>query len=288
VYAVARDTRYGSIGDLARQTLALARAAGVHERVEIVARSPHGVAFETEIVTNSGNLRPLDGELIARLPKSAVIALMYEAWEFRPGDIDVAACRARRIPVVAVNERHPRIDVFSYLGPLAVRQLHDAGFSVQGCRIAVLCDNDFGVHIARTLGKLADAVHVAGGPDSLPVQEFDAVVVALRPGGRPCLDAEGARQLVARIGPAPVLQFWGDLDRGALAALDVPVWPPEAPEPGHMGILFPALGPEAVVRLQAGGLRAAELVYRGGTAAARPDSEAEVLHLTLGEVDGTA
>ena len=44
-----------------------------------------------------------------------------------------------------------------------------------------------------------------------------------------------------------------------------------------MAILFPAVGPEAVIRLQAGGLRAAELVLRRGPAAAAPGSQAELV-----------
>ena len=45
--------------------------------------------------------------------------------------------------MVGVNERHPAVDVFSFLGPLCVRQLHDCGLSGYRNRVAVLCDNDF-------------------------------------------------------------------------------------------------------------------------------------------------
>ena len=55
-----------------------------------------------------------------------------------------------------------------------------------------------------------------------------------------------------------------------------------------MGILFPTVGPEAVIRLQAGGLRAAELVYRGGAAAATPDGVAELVRPTVFEFGGSA
>jgi hypothetical protein len=43
----------------------------------------------------------------------------------------------------------------------------------------------------------------------------------------------------------------------------VPVWPPEAPPPGHMGVLPSAVGPEPIVRLQAGGLKVGEVLARG-------------------------
>ncbi len=288
VYAYARDTRYGSCGDLARQTVALARAAGVVDRVEIVTSSPHGVAFEAQIVTNSGALRPIEAEVIGRLPPDAVIALMHEAWQFRPGDLDLAACLARQLPVVAVNQRHADVDLFAYVGDLAARQLHDAGFAIRGCRIGVICDNAFCLDICRTLERLDGSVWHADSPEALPAERFDAILVAMNPHDRPAIDSEGIRRLVDRQGPVPIVQFWGDVDRPMLARLGARIWPPEAPAPRHMGILFPALGPEALIRRQAGGLRAAELVYRGGAPAAMPGGLAELVRPTVFEFGGRA
>jgi hypothetical protein len=44
-----------------------------------------------------------------------------------------------------------------------------------------------------------------------------------------------------------------------------------------MAVLFPEIGPEAVIRLQSGGLSAAEQVFRSGPAAAGGGSEATLL-----------
>jgi len=59
-----------------------------------------------------------------------------------------------------------------------------------------------------------------------------------------------------------VAQFWGDLDRAELASQGVAFWPIESPLPGHQGVLPSDLGPEPVVRLQAGGLKVGELMAR--------------------------
>ena len=168
VFAVARDNRFGSSSHHAGQTLALAAAAGVAERIEIVTGSPYDAARQSQIVTNSGNLRPIDATLIRHLPSNAVIALMYEAWELRAGDIDMAAATTRGLSVVGVNEQHPRIDVFSYLGPLAVRELHDAGIAIYGCHIAVLCDNSFAPPIVLALESLGARVSLARRCEELP------------------------------------------------------------------------------------------------------------------------
>ena len=91
---------------------------------------------------------------------------------------------------------------------------------------------------------------------------YDAILVALTPGPVPVLTAADIEHIAARWPDATVAQFWGDVDRAACAAAAVRVWPCEAPSPGHMGILLSDLGPEPIVRLQVGGLKAAEVLRR--------------------------
>jgi hypothetical protein len=167
--------------------------------------------------------------------------------------------------VAGTDERHPAVAVFPYLGPMALKQLLDAGISVAGCDLLVLCDNDFGPDLVRGLEGAGAHVAVAARP--LEVAEgppFDAVVLALRPQAGPVLTAEDLIALATRWPGAVLAQFWGDLDRAALAAAGVPAWPAEPPAPGHMGILPSDIGPEPVVRLQAGGLKVGEVLGRGG------------------------
>jgi hypothetical protein len=261
VLAVGRASSYGSAAQAAEWTLKLAYLCGVADRVSVVDAVPDSCQA-IDIVTNSGHLRPLDANLISKLPTRSVIALMFEAWEFRESDIDLGACKARGIPIVGVNERHPSVDVFSYLGPLCVKLIHDAGLPIYGNRIAVLCDNAFNPYITRALEGLGGLVTSFEGASALTSEAWDCVVVALEPRSKPRLDRENAKQL-ARVAPgAVVAQFWGDIDRDALSLERIPVWPRRAPKTGHMAVLLSALGPEPVIRLQAGGLRAAEWVYR--------------------------
>ena len=73
------------------------------------------------------------------------------------------------------------------------------------------------------------------------------------------------RSDLARVaGGARIAQFWGDIDRDRRRPPRLcRDGPRSAPEKGHMGILLNALGPEPIIRLQAGGLKAAEFVWRG-------------------------
>jgi len=264
VYAMTKTTRYGTIEEVAAETLELARLTGIRERIElVVGRSPEIVA-EADVITNSGHVRPIDADMICGMKPSAVVSLMYEAWKFRPGDVDLDACAERGIRVGATNERHPDVDVFSFLGPMAIKLLYDAEVAVYRSSILLLCDNPSGSFMTRALRRAGAHLDVARSVAEAPRDRpYDAIVVALKPRATPVLTAMDARIIAACWPGAVVAQYWGDIDRLALAEMDVPVWPERAPAAGHMGILPSALGPEPVVRLQAGGLKVGEILSRG-------------------------
>lgn len=265
VFALTRTTRYGTVAEICAQTEHLAELAGVRGRVSVVTEKTRELVARADIVTNSGHVRPIDSTTAGWMRSTAVIPLMYEAWELRPADIDLDACHRHGIRLAGTNERHPAVDVFSYLGVMAVKLLLDAGVAVYGSRILVLCDNPFGAYIERGLaGAGADAHLYKRLSDALAAtSSFDAVLVALQPGVDPVIDAGGAALLTERWPGAVIAQYWGDVDRAALADAGAPVWPEQAPSLGHMGILPSGVGPEPIVRLQAGGLKVGEVLLRG-------------------------
>lgn len=264
VYAFARSSRYGSVGDVRAWISELAAASGLTGRVDIVEEVSTDILGSVDIITNSGHLRPLSADLVNRLPKTAVIALMFEAWEFRENDIDLAACAQRNIPIVGVNERHPSVDVFSFLGPLCVKQLLSCGFPVYSNRVALLCDNDFAEPIRKGLAGLGASLATFSAVREIFRAPWDAIVVALKPAIEQRIGHCEALYLATVAPPGTtVVQFWGDIDRAASIAHGLNIWPPEPPSLGHMGALLSEIGPEPIVRLQTGGLRAAEWIFRG-------------------------
>ena len=265
VWAFTRGSRHGSVAEVTAGTLALARAAGVDDdSIAVIESLSPEILGTVDIVTNSGHLRPLDAALIEHLSPRAVIGLMFEGWEFRGEDLDRAACLQRGIPIVGVNERHPAVGVFPFLGPLCVRLLHDAGMPVAGQHVAVLCDNPFASFLIDGLSAAGASAELFDSADAVPPGRWDAVVVSLRPEDDRLRLADREIEHLARVAPGAVLaQFWGDIDRDAAGRHGFALWPPQAPHPGHMAILLGALGPEPIVRLQTGGLRAAEIVHRG-------------------------
>ncbi|MBG0563918.1 hypothetical protein [Actinoplanes aureus] len=265
VIALTRDTRYGTAAEVRRQTLALAESAGVAGRITVTTeRRPQDFA-RADVVTNSGHVRPIDQAMIDLLKPDAVVPLMFEAWEAEAGrsDLDLPALRKRGIAVAGTNERHPAVDVFSYLGLMAVKLLLDAGVPAYRSRIALLCDNPFRDFIKRGLTGVGARVTVAASlAELLRRPAPDALLVSMRPTGAPVLGGAEMDELAARWPGCLVGQYWGDLDRDGLAGRGLPVWPASAPGAGHMGVLPSAVGPDPIVRLQTGGLKVAEVLLR--------------------------
>lgn len=272
VMAIAKDSRFGSAADAAERTSTLAAMAGVEQRIEVISSITPAVLGAADIVTNSGHVRPISATMVSQMKPGAVVPLMYESWEFRAADLDLEACRSRGIRVGGTNERHPSIGVFEYLGVMAVKLLVDAGVCVYGDRILLVCDNDFSAYIEAGLRSAGAHVESCSKvPDQLGF--FDAVLVASTPNeGSVLTDKE--MQRIAQASPGAVIaQFFGDLDRQVIRDLGLPICPERTPDKGHMGILVSAVGPEPIVRLQAGGLKAGEVLFHGRILPGDPDAE---------------
>lgn len=274
VVALTADSRYARVAEVCEMTAALADAVGVSDRLTVTTNRSPAVFADADVVTNSGHLRPIVGEFAAAIKPTAVIPLMFEAWEIQAGrvDIDIDGLRARGIRLAGTNERHPHIDVFSFLGPMAVAELADAGVSAHLGRIAVLCDNPFADYLASGLKGAGADVRIAAEIGELFIGPApDALLVACRPTGASVLSTNDVTRIATDWPATPVVQFWGDLDRQALDQRRVPYWPTHSPGPGHMGVLPSRTGPEPVVRLQAGGLKVAQVLRT--PAAGRTDAD---------------
>lgn len=288
VHAYTKATRYGTVTEVSRQTLTLARQLGVDHRLNILDSLDEATIRRADVITNSGHLRPLQRSWLRHARSDTVIALMFEAWEVRPGDMDLAYLQSRGIRVVATNERHPDVGVFSYLGELAVRQIHLAGLSLTRNRFVLYCNNPFGPYLAATLSAVCGELIVideVGAREAyadtkiswygdcadfraqLPRDDIDGIVLAAYPFDREWVGAGGivgADWLAQNLPGAALLRFAGHVDEAALRRHQIPHFPEHVPA-GHMGSLLSELGPDPVIRLQAGSFKAAEVALAGGT-----------------------
>lgn len=257
VTALTRDSRYGTASQARGETSRVAEALGVAGRIHVVEGLDARDLATADVVTNSGHVRPIDVAMIERMKATAVIPLMYESWELRHTDVDVAACRRRNLRVAGTNERHPEVAVFEYLGLVVLKAMLDAGHDPVGERCLLVCDNDFAPYVASTLrANGADVTTVADADEAGPGQ-WDTVVVARTPPA-----AGGSVPRLGGLQADLLCQLWGDVHRAEVAG----TWSPrQEPMAGHMGLTLQSVGPRPIVKLQAAGLKVAEVMLRGAS-----------------------
>jgi len=286
VYAFTKDTRYGSVADVRKQTnelIDLFRDKKLN--VTIIDKLTPDVIAMADIITNSGHLRPLNSEKLQHCKKGVVIPLMYEAWEWRDADLDIEFCKQNGIVVGATNERHPDVDVFNYLGDMALKMIFDAGLCPYKNSFILLCNNDFGPFIAKVLSKVCRALGVCdtaenranyegldidwlGNFPGLTVPEkyrkSEAVLFTAYPFDKSWIGSENlpiaVKKISGEVPGAVLLRYAGDIDE-AFCKQHVSVYPDHV-HSGHMGILPSAIGPDPIVRLQSGGLKVGELLLK--------------------------
>jgi hypothetical protein len=136
VYAQAGNSRFGIAQDVENNIVRSSQAMGVSTKVKVLSQRSHSALAESDIITNSGFVRPINEDLIKALKTTAVIPLMWETWEFRASDFDLKFCKKKGILVMGTNEHEPPCDMTHYIGWLSLKLLFELGFD--GGRVLVL------------------------------------------------------------------------------------------------------------------------------------------------------
>ncbi|MDW6021591.1 hypothetical protein SAZ10_07405 [Mesorhizobium sp. BAC0120] len=223
---------------------------------------------DVDILVCSPELGPISRSIVELLPSTAVVALMAEPWEVRPGLVDFDACDEVGIKVAVPNLRHPAIEQLPDLAQLCCRLISNAGLDPTGARVAVLCDTPCGPFIERALTNRGAKVQTFPHPLLLTRDDWDAVVVALRPSEKPAMDVNGLAAVSENARRALLVQFSGEIDRLAARYFGMQLWPQRKPARGQLGLALETLGEAPVFRRFVGGLKAADTVRRGAQLAA--------------------
>lgn len=285
VHAFGRDSMYGTFKEATEQIEGLLGHMGT-ARVTFIDEIEPDLLSRADVITNSGHLRPINRDMLSYVEETCVIPLMYEKWEFREDDVDLPFCETRGIRVGGTNERHPDVGVFDYLGDMACKLIFDAGLCLRNNTFVVVSNNDFGPYIANRLAEMAGRVGVIGRPEDRSryasavewLSEFpeiqvpgayrdaSAILFTAYPFDTDWIGADGTaiavQDLHEQFTHPFVLRFAGDVRIDDLEALGIAYHPTHV-KSGHMGILPSEIGPDPVVRLQAGGLKAAQLMMEG-------------------------
>jgi hypothetical protein len=270
VCAVVKDSRYGPAEQAQVELERLLRVIGVSSSPLLVSEKSEKDLRAADIITNLGHVRPIDRQTVRWMDAGrAVVPYMCEAWEVRPGDVDIEACTEFGIPVMGTNEEHWASSVFHYVGMLAVKLLLEAHIEVEGSRILVLGSDKFGAVIERTLRSCRSYVRlcpdVKALVDTVTREGADAILCAEYTDGRTLIGPGALLEAEALAALAPgvtVVLLAGDCDVDALEAYGIPVYPAERQGPHRMSRTLAHLGAKPVIDLLAAGLKVGELMRR--------------------------
>lgn len=278
VLGLTASSRHATGDEVIELTATYAARFDVESRIEVITARTDPHLFDADVVTNLGFVRPLDRPLLERLGPHAAVALMCEPWELRPGDVDLAACRALGIPALGTNEDDERLKMFDYLPAIARMLLLELGVEVRGSRLVLVSTGRFATALAAGLDEMGADVasftpaaatsrggHTAPAPKPLTDITFadaigaaDALVVADYPGSGPILGpraAHTARDLRS-LNPEIVLaHIAGDVVLDAAERAALPHAPTRIAPAGTMSVTAAALGARPVIDLHCAGLR---------------------------------
>lgn len=158
VYAQTRDSQYGTAMQIMEDTGWLAEQYGVSDRIQIADSRRLDWLSVSDIVTNSGFVRPIDNGLITVLKPTAVIPLMWETWEFRESDFNLTACKEKGILVLGTVENREPCNMIPYCGFIALKLLFEMGFD--GLPVIVLGGTPYpgGAIVSQLRGSGIDVI----------------------------------------------------------------------------------------------------------------------------------
>lgn len=269
VFAVAADSIYGEAKDVEKFTLEFSEFCGVRNQLAILTEKLPEAIGQADVVTNLGFVRPIDVSFVATMKDTAVIPLMCEAWEFRPGDVNLEACRERGIPVMATNEHYPGGDIFSFSGNLCIKMLLEMEIEVRDCKVVIVSTDKFGEVIEEALMAMGSEVYLVRELRTKTSRSFlrkaDAVVIADYRSAETFIGSEGhirAEDFFEMSPGISVVQFAGKVNVKELENLGIPYFPRHEVGSHRMGLTFGDLGPKAVVSLHGAGLKVGEILAR--------------------------
>jgi hypothetical protein len=293
VYALGRDTAYGTYDYNKHQLIELGERAGINGAIfcsDSLGTIPDHIV---DIVTNSGMVRPLGRRLLPVLSRNAVVALMWETWEHRSEEVDLPFFVEQQVPVIGTCETGPCVDMKVYPGLLAMKLLFDLRVEPFKSRIALIGGGLTGNLIAQFFHSLgfdflwyADdrQAHGAGAhsvdklPELYSLDSLDAVICAEHVGKEILAGSSGYLSFSDLASAHPAVR-WGHLsgviDIEALKVSGIYHYPEEIQPGGYMTYNGWEVGYRPVIELCCAGLKVGEIAVRARMQGAAPQEAIE-------------
>ena len=153
VWAITKNSKYGSIEEVKSQTYTLANKLDVLNKIKIITSYDELEMDKIDILTNTGFNRPINKKVVDKLSSNCVIPLMWEPWEWRKEELDLKACYEKGIKVYGTNESDPRLKTMDYIGYIVLYFLLKNKLSPFSANVLVIGCEKFVMPIVYRLEK---------------------------------------------------------------------------------------------------------------------------------------
>jgi hypothetical protein len=266
VYVWIKDTSYGAAKDIKLEFERILGELNIDPGFFEFALNerPKEHIHGADIITNLGFVRPLDKEFLSGLNDKAVVSYMCEAWEIRPGDVDLSFCRDQHIKIAGVWENHPDLMIFKGCGALSVKLCLEAGLEVYQNKILVISGDKFGKTAAEAFSSVGVADVQVIEPElevNIDFSAFDIVFIA---------DYSFQGEILGKnnvpgtkvLEHCAVVHLCGSVDHKYLQQNGIYCYPAQQGFPSRMTRTLAHLGLKPVIDLHTAGMKVGELLYK--------------------------
>ena len=256
VFALAKNTKYGTVEFIKEQTYALAKKMNLDKQITIIESYNEIDLTKIDILTNTGFNRPITRNIIDKLNPNAVIPLMWEPWEFRPNEIDIEACHKKGIKIYGTNESDYRLQTQLYIGYIVLHFLLANSISPKSGTVLIIGDLHFGKAISTVLKKLEysftwNSNYKVGYQE----KDYDAIIFAEHQDNTSLVGENGYIKPSQIDKNCLLIHISGNVNFSNIKCKTIPSKPANY---GHMSYTADYIDSMAVIDLHCAGLKVAE------------------------------
>ncbi len=256
VYALAKETKYGTIDDIKKGFEPYFQNYP-KSKIKIITALDE-IEEKVDIVTNSGFVRPINENILPYLHKKSVVTLMYEPWEFRKSDMNLDLLYKNGIKVYGTNEHDKKLLTMDYIGYIALYKILEWRVTpFSSSKIVVVGSEEFVEPIERILKQNSyDVQSITNYKE--PFKRYDADIFIIAEHKEPLLvlgEKEAYINSQKLHKKQKVLHICGSVDFTNLKATALPKHPASF---GYMSYRTDYIDSMALIDLQTGSLKVAE------------------------------
>ncbi|MEI6188210.1 MAG: YkuS family protein [Alphaproteobacteria bacterium] len=259
ILCIIRDSKWGAAASIKEQFFSLCVAVGADINAFKIYNQTIEAIEDADIVMSMGFVRPLNSDVLSKTKKDAVVSLLVEPWEVRISDVDIEYMQRNHIPFCGTNEQHESMKIFEYVGLLTIKLLLDKGISTINSNFLVISSRPFLDFVCKYLqacgGNILSMQNDCDNCDAVIVAEQGSVSSVWN-----ILSPNQKNKIVNN--KIPIIHISGEIDKEICNILGNQKYPEGYYPPQVMTKTTDYVGPDPVIKLHAGAMKAAEILWR--------------------------